>query len=65
MVDAANKSRDDVLEKNPSKEILQQKGFQVCTNYSSSYQTPMFFGEIPLRSYRQWIANTHTLMELQ
>jgi hypothetical protein len=25
----------------------------------------MFFGEIPLRSYRQWLANTHTLMELQ
>jgi hypothetical protein len=63
--DASVKAQESLLEQRPEKEILQPKGFELCTKFASAYATPLYFGEMPMRSYREWLANSHTLAELQ
>lgn len=44
ILNAYNQAIAEKLECNPSKEVLQEKGLDICNKYSSAYKIPMFFG---------------------
>jgi hypothetical protein len=61
----SNKKSDQKVFIHDNKDLVDDDVVMMASHYCSSKRKTLLFGELPEQPWREWLCNSHTLMELQ